>query len=97
MKHGWVDTIDCVPLADGDYIVQTVFGSTGTMMYTLKGGWNTYYDNKGILHNNNPMPDGYVARWYAAPTPPKVPALWKKEYLERRSNEVYAETMESDA
>ena len=84
MKYGWVDTTDCVPLADGIYVVQTVFDSISVMMYTLKGGWNTYYDNNGILQDKDSMPDGYVARWYAVPAPPKVPALWEKEYLESR-------------
>lgn len=82
-KYGWTDTRNCVPLVDGDYIIQTVFGSITTMMYTFKGGWNTYYDTDGVLHGEDPIDDRYIARWYFPEKPPAVPKLWEKEYLER--------------
>ena len=84
MKYGWIDTRNCVPLIDGEYLIQSVFGNVTSMNYTLDGGWNTHYDKDGTLRNENVIADTYVARWYFAPTPPKVPALWEKEHLDRK-------------
>lgn len=86
----WIDTIDCVPIADGEYWVQTVYGKITTMTYTYEGGWNTQYIN-GKLDNKYAMPnDGYIARWHKVDYPPAIPKEWKERYfqkLERKENE----------
>ena len=75
----WIDTRDCVPLTDGEYIVQTVYGRTTLMNYTRKGGWNTHYED-GTLHTDNAICDLYVVRWFDIPQPKEVPEEWFKEY-----------------
>ena len=75
----WISTRECVPLGDGEYFVQTVYGSVHVMQYTFKGGWNTYY-NDGELVDKLAMPDSYVVRWYLMPDPPKVPDEWYNKY-----------------
>ena len=78
----WVDTKDSVPIIDGTYLVQTVDGNITPLMYTVKGGWNTHYDDvSGDLSDKNALPMMYVARWFEVPTPQDVPTEWKKEYL----------------
>lgn len=84
----WVDSTDCVPIADGQYWVQTVYGDVKSLEYTYEGGWNTHYDN-GKLYNKFAMNDGYVARWHKVDYPPAVPQEWKERYfkeLERKEN-----------
>lgn len=76
----WVDTKNCVPLIDGDYIVQTVYGRTVTMSYTFEGGWNTHKNGEGELEADNAMNDGYVARWFAVEKPKPIPTEWMNEY-----------------
>ena len=76
----WIDTRECVPLADGEYYVQTVYGGVKTMYYTYEGGWNTHRDSDGALYKENAIDDGYVARWCKVETPPSVPTEWKEEY-----------------
>ena len=78
----WIDTRDCVPLEDGYYLVQTVYGETWGYQYTHAGGWNTFCVD-GELHANSAINDGYVARWYKAEAPKAVPEEWVDEYTER--------------
>ena len=79
----WIDTRDCVPLADGAYTVQTVYGYVTPMNYTTEGGWNTHRTAEGVLSNENAIEDAYVVRWYDIPKPKKVPKKWLTEYYER--------------
>ena len=83
-KYGWTDTQNCVPLIDGEYMVQTVFGKVTCMNFTPEGGWNTHEDVDGYIDTESAMNDGYVVRWYFMETPPAIPKLLEKEYLERR-------------
>lgn len=83
----WIDMKDCVPLADGEYLVQTVFGAVTPMTYTTEGGWNTYKDDEG-LHNDRAIGETYVARWYNVETPAAVPAEWLDAYMAERRREV---------
>lgn len=76
----WIDTRDCVPLEDGFYLVQTVYGEVHGYIYTSAGGWNTYYTTEGELRDQNAINDGYVVRWFNAPKPKAVPRKWRKEY-----------------
>lgn len=77
----WIDTRECVPLEDGYYLIQTVFGAVNGYTYTHAGGWNTHYDHKGNLCKNGAINDGYVARWFDAPKPKEVPEEWYEQYL----------------
>lgn len=76
----WIDTRECVPLADGEYYVQTVYGGVKTMYYTYEGGWNTHRDPDGTLHTKNAINDGYVCRWCKVEAPPTVPTEWADDY-----------------
>lgn len=81
----WVDTRECVPFKDGEYIVQTIYGDVGTMQYTFEGGWNTHRDENGKVQAGYRLEnDGYIARWFLPPTPPTIPESWVDEYTERR-------------
>lgn len=80
----WIDTRDCVPLTEGEYIVQTVYGRVCHMNYTTEGGWNTHKDADGTLYTENAIEDLYVARWFDIPTPREVPEIWLEEYREYR-------------
>lgn len=82
-KYGWTDTQNCVPLIDGEYLVQTIYGKVTCMGFTPEGGWNTHRDWTGKISTESAINDGYVVRWYFAERPPAVPALRKKEYEER--------------
>ena len=53
----WIDTRDCVPLTDGYYLVQSVYGEITGFMYTHEGGWNTRYDRNGSLSADNAIED----------------------------------------
>lgn len=77
----WIDTRECVPIADGKYIVQTVMGNVTPMMYTLKGGWNSFYKSDGTLVGEGETDPYYIVRWYKVITPPEVPQKWKDEWL----------------
>ena len=83
----WNDTRDCTPLADGYYLVQTVFGDITGMSYTRKGGWNTRYTFEGELYSVSAVTDTYVARWYDAETPKAVPEEWVDAHMDRFSRE----------
>lgn len=75
----WIATREETPTKDGCYTIQTVYGEVMSMVYTVYYGWNTYpysYDN--------PINNGYVARWFDAPEPPEIPEEWYKEYMGRR-------------
>lgn len=78
----WIDTRDYVPIADGTYLVQTVFGELLGLKYTLQGGWNTDYDKDGNLRDESAVAYTYVARWYEAEKPEAVPEEWLDEHLE---------------
>ena len=71
----WKEVKESEPNRDGTYFV--AIGRLGakqdTMMYTVDGGWNTYYESKGKLRGegrdsehyiNN---DGYVVAWFDLP------------------------------
>ena len=81
----WVNSRECVPFKDGEYLIQTVFGDVRSLMYTFEGGWNTHRDENGKVNADNRMEnDGYIARWFLPPTPPTIPEAWVDEYTERR-------------
>ena len=80
---GWIDTRDCLPLLNGIYLVQTVYGEVTPMNYTFDGGWNTHKDSEGNLSDESAMPDTYVVRWYQHDAPKAVPKSWVDEYWER--------------
>ena len=83
----WIDTRDSVPLADGRYMVQTVYGKVGTMLYTHEYGWNTFISKYGKVNNDKSIDNLYVVRWFLVPPPAAVPAEWFTEYwadVERR-------------
>lgn len=75
----WVDTKDCVPIIDGEYWVQTVYGDVKPMTYTFEGGWNTSYVDKK-LYDKYAMNDGYITRWHKVDNPPAIPKEWKESY-----------------
>ena len=77
----WIDTRDCVPLEDGFYLVQTVYGEVYGYNYTSAGGWNTFYTTEGELRDKSAINDGYVVRWFNAPKPDAVPEEWYEEHL----------------
>ena len=78
----WIDTRDYVPIADGYYLVQTVYGEITGLSYTLKGGWNTRYNRtNGELCTESVIEGTYVARWFDAPKPAEVPQEWVNEHL----------------
>lgn len=77
----WIDTRDCVPLTDGYYLVQSVYGEITGFMYTHEGGWNTRYDRNGNLSADSAIEDTYVARWYDAEQPKEVPTEWVDEHI----------------
>ena len=80
----WIDSKECVPFKDGEYLIQTVFGDVRSLMYTFEGGWNTHRDENGKVNADNRMEnDGYIARWFLPPTPPTIPEAWVDEYTER--------------
>lgn len=80
---GWVDTRNCVPLVDGYYLVQTVYGDITGYQYTVEGGWNTRYNiTDGKLSADSAIENTYVARWYLAEAPDKVPQEWVDEHDE---------------
>ena len=80
----WIDTRDCVPLIDGEYLVQTVYGRVTSMNYTYEGGWNTHIDgNTGeVKCTENAFDNLYVVRWYRHTQPKAVPEAWYDEYRE---------------
>jgi len=80
-KSGWINTRECVPLTDGYYLAQTVYGEITGFMYTHAGGWNTRYDLDGNLCDASAIESTYVARWYMAEAPEEVPQEWVDEHL----------------
>lgn len=76
----WVDSKDCVPLMDGRYWVQTVYGAIEPLEYTHEGGWNTYKVD-GKLFDKYAMPNRYIVRWHKVDYPPAIPEEWKKKYF----------------
>ena len=68
----WIKTTDCEPLEDGAYMVQTKYGKVGSMLYTFKGGWNTYYTLDGELKTMNKIESDYIVRWFDLPKPPEL-------------------------
>ena len=51
-----------------------------TMLYTLEGGWNSFYTKDGELIGKDEMDPYYVVRWLEEEKPPKVPQEWKEEW-----------------
>ena len=82
-KDMWIDTRDCVPLTDGEYIVQTVYNRVTSMFFTGKAGWNTHYDTDGNLIDDCAMDNYYVVRWHEVKKPKAVPKEWLDEYWAR--------------
>jgi len=68
----WIKTTDCEPLEDGEYMVQTRYGRVTSMLYTFKGGWNTYYTLDGELKTMNKKESDYIVRWFDLPKPPEL-------------------------
>lgn len=85
MKSEWIDARNCVPLSDGNYFIQTVYGDVTSMGYTHEGGWNTHYEPNGVLSDGSAINDGYIVRWFYVTRPPKVPKEWVEEYHDNRS------------
>lgn len=84
----WIDTRDCVPLADGEYYTQNVLGRIMPMNYTSEGGWNTYRDEDGTLRGSGLISgDLYIARWYKISTPPDIPKEWYEEWYRKAVTE----------
>lgn len=83
----WIDTKECVPFADGEYLVQTVYGRVASMNYTHKAGWNTHFDSDGVLHGDSAFPYEYVVRWYKVPKPDAVPKERLEEYWRKENSE----------
>lgn len=81
----WIDTRECVPLEDGCYLVQTIFGEVTGMDYTHRGGWNTrYLSGSGEYYGDSAIESTYVARWYRAEKPQAIPDEWVTEHLNRK-------------
>ena len=76
----WIETRKQLPEKDGYYLVQTVFGSTHVMIYSVEGGWNTSYKDDPMTLN--PL---YVVRWLDSPEPDGIPKEWEKEYWDSES------------
>lgn len=87
----WIEARECVPFADGEYLVQTVYGRVTAMNYTHKGGWNTHYDSNGVMQDTNSIEYEYIARWCKVEKPKAVPEAWLKEYKERKVSECATE------
>lgn len=83
-KCMWINARERLPEKNGTYMMQTVFGEVSTILYTVKGCWNSYYSD-GLLHDENSWKnDGYIVRWFDVPKPDPVPTEWYKEYEERK-------------
>lgn len=65
----WIETIDCIPIADGDYRVITANGRETSMSYTKEGGWNTFKTHDGRLIGQD-ISD-FVLMWYNPAVPEK--------------------------
>ena len=61
---------------DTDYIE---FMDINTLNYTVEGGWNTFYDYKGVLHRSNYHTHGNEV--WAEVMPPRN--KWFQEWYER--------------
>lgn len=83
----WVDSRECVPFKDGEYLIQTIYGDVRSMLYTFEGGWNTNRNalTGEVMTENRIENDGYIARWFLPPTPPAIPEEWVDKY--RKENE----------
>lgn len=68
----WIKTTDYEPLKDGEYMVQTKYGRVTSMLYTFKGGWNTYYTTDGELKDDRRIESDYIIRWFDLPKPPEL-------------------------
>ena len=58
----WIETSDCIPIADGDYRVITANGRETLMSYTKEGGWNTFITHDGQLIGHD-ISD-FVIMWF---------------------------------
>jgi len=65
----WIDTNNCVPLDEGQYMVQTRFNKVCPVYYTPEGGWNTSWLSDGTLDDRYAMNDGCIVRWFKVPMP----------------------------
>ena len=74
----WIDCWERQPDKDGEYMVQTKFDHDRPMLYSTIGGWNTYIDSKGDLHDDKAIRETHVLRWYEMETPPEIPE-WVRE------------------
>lgn len=81
----WINSRECVPFKDGEYLIQTIYGDVRSMLYTFEGGWNTNRNalTGEVMTENRIENDGYIARWFLPPTPPAIPEAWVDEYKER--------------
>ena len=68
----WIKTTDCEPLNDGCYMIQNKWGGVSSMWYTLDGGWNTWKDYEGVLHDDSKIESDYIIRWFDLPKPPEL-------------------------
>lgn len=82
----WVDSRDRLPNKDGEYMMQSVYGGIGTILYTVDGGWNTHRTEAGVAMENAIPNNGYIARWFEVPEPEPVPEEWVDEYEEARDD-----------
>lgn len=66
----WIKTAERKPKINGYYLVYMNYGRVDALRYTIEGGWNTYYDENGVLHANYAIKDEHVSYWLDAPMPP---------------------------
>ena len=64
--RGWIDTGER-PTKDGYFLAYMTTGYYANLMYTVRGGWNTYVDSKGNLHMDAKLDDEDVTAWFEAP------------------------------
>ena len=87
----WIDCWERQPDKDGEYIVQTVFDSAKPILYTTEGGWNTYIDSNGDLHNEKMISETHVLRWLEVdpvPDPPEWARIaWRYGTWEEWNND----------
>lgn len=77
----WIDSRDCEPLKDGEYVVQKASGVVQPMHYTEEGGWNTHRTTEGVLCDKYKLTKT-VVRWFEVPSPPKdIPEEWVEDWL----------------
>lgn len=60
------------PEEDGEYLVIDRFRRRTTLIFTVKGGWNTFHDYDGEVNTSHTMPDDSVLMWLDVEDPQEV-------------------------